>query len=134
MSSEMTVLAVVTLLYLFAWLPALLAESQVYGLRWLAGDHSTEGLPPLPSTARRALQAHDNLKENYPPFAVAVLLLAFTGGFTQYTAWACLVFLAARLLHMPAAILGLQWLRSSSWLLGLAATLYLLVMDLIILV
>ena len=131
MSPEMTVLAVVTLFYLFSWLPPLIAQSQTYGFQWLAGSRVSEERPPLPPAAERALRAHDNLRENYPPFAIAVLLLAFTGGFTQYTAWACLAFLAARLVHMPAGILGASWLRSFSWLVGLAATLYLLIMALV---
>lgn len=134
MSPEMTVLAVVTLFYLFSWLPSWIAQSQTYRIPWLAGNRVSEERPPLSSAAERALRAHDNLRENYPPFAIAVLLLAFTGGFTQYTAWACLVFLAARLVHMPAAILVASWLRSFSWLTGLAATLYLLIMALVALV
>lgn len=131
MSPEMTVLAVVTLFYLFSWLPPLFAKSRIYGFKWLAGNRSIEGEPPLPEIVQRAVRAHDNLKESYPAFAVAVLLLAFSGGFTQYTAWACLAFLAARLVHMPAYILGAPWLRSFSWLVGLAATLYLLIMALV---
>lgn len=134
MSPEMTVLAVVTLFYLFSWLPPLIAQSQTYGFPWNAGKRVGEERPALPATAEHALHAHDNLRENYPPFAIAVLLLAFTGGFTQYTAWASLAFLAARLVHMPAGILGASWLRSSSWLVGLAATLYLLIMALVALV
>ncbi|HKS94441.1 MAG TPA: MAPEG family protein [Gammaproteobacteria bacterium] len=131
MSPEMTVLAVVTLFYLFSWLPPLIAQSQTYRIPWLAGNRGDEDQPPLLPAAERALRAHDNLRESYPPFAIAVLLLAFTGGFTQYTAWASLAFLAARLVHMPAAILGASWLRSFSWLVGLAATLYLLIMALV---
>ena len=131
MSPEMTVLAVVTLFYLFSWLPPLIAQSPRYGIHWLAGKPESEDRQRLPPTAERALRAHDNLRENYPPFAIAVLLLAFTGGFTQYTAWACLTFLAVRLVHMPAGILGVSWLRSFSWLAGLAATLYLLIMALV---
>lgn len=134
MSPEMTVLGLVTLFYLFAWLSPVLAKSQVYGFRWLAGDHATRGLPPLPPLAQRALRAHGSLKESYPAFAVAVLLLAFSGGFTRFTALAAWVFLAARLVHMPACILGLSLLRNLSWLLGLAATLYLLIMALVVLV
>ena len=134
MSLEMTVLALVTLFYVFSWFPALLGKVQAYGIRWLATNRSTQGLSPLPDIAQRAVRAYDNLKDNYPPFAIAILLLAFSGGFTQYTALAAVVFLAARLVHMPAYILGVPWLRTLSWMVGFAATVYLLIMALVALV
>lgn len=134
MSPEMTVLGLVTLFYLFAWLSPVLVKSQVYGFRWLAGEHSMQGLPPLPPWGLRAVHAYGSLKESYPTFAVAVLLLAFSGGFTRFTALTAWIFLVARLVHMPASILGLSLLRNFSWLLGLLATLYLLIMALVALV
>ncbi|MGB9430346.1 MAG: MAPEG family protein [Gammaproteobacteria bacterium] len=134
MSYEMTILALVTLFYIFSWLPAWLAKYQAYGGRWLASNRSTQGLPPLSELGQRAVRAHENLKENYPGFAVAILLLAFSGGFTQYTFNAALVFLVARLVHLPAYIIGIPWLRTLSWLAGFLATLYLLIMALAALV
>lgn len=131
MSPEMTILALVTLFYAFSWLPAFVAKSQSYGVRWLATNRSTAGLPPLSEMGQRAVRAHDNLKENYPPFAIAILLLAFSGGFTRYTALAAIVFLIARLVHMPAYVLGVPWLRTLSWLVGFVATVYLLIMALV---
>ncbi|HVC38037.1 MAG TPA: MAPEG family protein [Gammaproteobacteria bacterium] len=134
MSYEMTILALLTLFYMFSWLPVLLAKYQAYGGRWLLSNRSTEGLPPLPELGQRAVRAHENLKESYPAFAVAILLLAFSGGFTQYTAMAALVFLLARLVHMPAYIIGIPWLRTSSWAVGFVAMVYLLIMALAALV
>ncbi len=134
MSYEMTILALVTLFYMFSWLPVLLAKFQAYGGRWLLSNRATDGLPPLPELGQRAVHAQENLKESYPAFAVAVLLLAFSGGFTHTTAMAALVFLLARLVHMPADIVGMPWLRTSSWGVGFVATLYLLIMALAALV
>ena len=85
-----------------------------------------KGLPPLPEWGLRAERAHNNLKENFPSFAVAVLLLALTGGFTHGTQIAAAVFGGARVVHMPAYIQGRVWPRVISWVLGLGATLYLL--------
>ncbi|MGA9853357.1 MAG: MAPEG family protein [Gammaproteobacteria bacterium] len=134
MSYEMTILALVTLFYAFSWLPAWLAKYQAYGGPRLVSNRSTEGLPPLSQSGQRAVRAHENFKENYPGFAIAILLLAFSGGFTQYTALAALVFLIARLVYMPAEIIGVPWLRIFSWLSGFVATLYLLIMALVALV
>ncbi len=134
MSYEMLILGLMTLFFMFSWLPVSLAKYQAYGAGWLIFNRDTEGLPPLPEWGQRAMRAHDNLKENYPGFAVAVLLLAFSGGFTRYTAAAALVFLVARLVHMPAYIIGIPWLRTLSWLAGFIATIYLLAMALAALV
>ncbi|MGH8306943.1 MAG: MAPEG family protein [Gammaproteobacteria bacterium] len=134
MSYEMTILALTTLFYMFSWLPASLAKYHAYGNRWLVSNRSTQGLPPLSELGQRAVRAHENLRDNYLGFAVAILLLAFTGGFSSYTALAALVFLIARLVHMPAYILGIPWLRIFSWLVGFAAMLYLLIMALVALV
>ncbi|HEX5340096.1 MAG TPA: MAPEG family protein [Gammaproteobacteria bacterium] len=134
MSFEMLMLAFATLLLMFSWLPALTAKCRVYGLNWLTSNRSTEGLPALPDWARRCILAQDNLKENYPAFAVAVLLLAFTGGFTPATALVSALFLGARLVHLPACIAGIPWLRTLSWILGFLATLYLLAMAMVALV
>jgi uncharacterized MAPEG superfamily protein len=134
MSYEMTILAVVTLLYVFSWLPVWLAQYQAYGVSWLFSNRSTAGLTPLPEMAQRAARAHANLKEIYPPFAVAIFLLAFSGGYTPYTAMAALIFLFAWLVHIPSYIIGIPWLRTSSWAVGFIAMLYLLIMALAVLV
>lgn len=134
MSYEMMILGLLSLFYIFSWLPSWFAKYHAYGSGWLLSNRATTGLPALPEMGQRAVRAHENLKENYPPFAVAILLLAFSGGYTQYTAMAALVFLLARLVHMPAYILGIPWLRTSSWAAGFIAMLYLLVMALAALV
>lgn len=134
MSFEMLMLGFTTLLLMFAWLPGSVAKYQAYGWNWLLSNRSTEGLPPLPEWGQRCVRADNNLRANYPAFAVAVLLLAFTGGFTPGTALASAVFLGARLVHMPAYAAGLPWMRTLAWALGLLATLYLLFMSLVALI
>ncbi|MGH8398229.1 MAG: MAPEG family protein [Gammaproteobacteria bacterium] len=134
MSYEMTILALTTLFYMFSWLPASLAKYHAYGNRWLVSNRSTQGLPPLSELGQRAVRAHENLRDNYPGFAVAILLLAFTAGFTPYTTLAALVFLVARLVYLPAYIFGMPWLRIFSWLGGFVAMVYLLIMALVVLV
>jgi len=130
MTLELQLLAFMSLLFALAWFPASLCKYQTYGWSWLLSNRSPAGLPPLPEWGQRAQRAHDNLKENFPAFAVAVLLLALSGGFTQGTRIAAAVFAAARLIHMPAYIAGAVWARSLSWATGVLATLYLLGMAL----
>lgn len=128
MAFELQMLALMTLFFMLAWLPASVSKYQTYGLGWLLSNRSTAGLPPLPEWGQRAERAHANLVANYPGFAVAVLLLAVTGGFTQGTRVAVALFVAARLLHMMFYIRGEVWPRAICWVLGLSATMYLLVM------
>jgi len=126
MAFELQMLALMTLLLMLAWLPASVCKYQAYGLGWLLSNRSTAGLPALPEWGQRAERAHDNLLANYPGFAVAVLLLALTGGYTEGTRLAAALFAGARIVHMPAYIHGVVWPRFISWSLGLLASLYLL--------
>ncbi|HET7396830.1 MAG TPA: MAPEG family protein, partial [Gammaproteobacteria bacterium] len=119
-----------TLLLMLAWLPGSIAKYQAYGWNWPASNRSTEDLLQLPEWGQHWIRAAADLRENYPAFAVAVLLLAFTGGFTPITALAAAVFLAARLAHITACVAGVAWLRILTWSLGFLATLYLLFMAL----
>jgi len=128
MAFELQMLALMTLLFTFAWLPAFVCRYRTYGLGWLLSNRSTAGLPPLPEWGQRAERAHANLRASYPGFAVAVLLLALTGGFTQGTRFAAALFVAARVLHMLFYIRGEVWPRVVTYTLGLWATLNLLVM------
>ena len=128
MAFELQMLALMTLFFMLAWLPASVSKYQTYGWGWLLSNRSTAGLPPLPEWGQRAERAHTNLIANYPGFAVAVLLLAVTGGFTQGTRVAAALFVAVRLLHMGFYIRGEVWPRVITWVVGLCATLYLLAM------
>ena len=128
MAFELQMLALMTLFFMLAWLPASVSKYQTYGWHWLLSNRSTAGLPPLPEWGQRAERAHANLVANYPGFAVAVLLLAVTGGFTQGTQVAAALFVAARLLHVWFYIRGAVWPRVICWVAGLSATLYLLAM------
>lgn len=127
MASELQMLTLMTFLFTLAWMPASVCKFQTYGWSWLLSNRSTVGLPPMPEWGQRAERAYANLQANYPGFAVAVLLLALTGGFNQGTRFATGLFVIARLVHMPVYIRGLIWPRVASWVLGMLATLYLLV-------
>jgi uncharacterized MAPEG superfamily protein len=126
MAFEMQMLAFMTVLFALAWLPASVCKYQTYGWGWLLSNRSTAGLTSMPEWGQRAERAHNNLKDNFPAFAVAVLLLGMSGGFTPGTRVAVAVFVAARLIHMPVYIAGAVWPRALTWVAGLLATLYLL--------
>jgi uncharacterized MAPEG superfamily protein len=126
MPLELQMLVLMTFLFMIAWLPASSAKRRAYGDEWLVSNRDMAGLPSLPGWGERAERALANLKENYPAFAVAILILAVTGQFTMGTAIASIVFVAARILHMIVYIAGWVWPRTLFWVIGWLATLYLL--------
>lgn len=134
MAFEMLMLGLTTLLVAVAWLPASVANYHANGLNWLTSNRSLSDLSAMPEWGRRCLRAQEDLKEDYPAFAVAVLLLAFTGGFTAGTAVASALFLGVRLVQISACIGSIPWLRILARAAGFLATLYLLFMALVALI
>jgi len=127
MPLELQMLGWTTLLVLFAFLPGSIAKRRAYGDRWLLSNREPEGLAPLTGWGGRAVRAHDNLKENFPAFAAAVLLLVVAGkSGGQGTEIAACLFLLARLTHMGSYLAGWFWPRTTAWALGWGATLYIL--------
>lgn len=113
------------LLYQFIWLPYYVAKWVAYGYDHMASNRSQEGLPPLPDWGTRAQRAQQNYVENFPPFAVVVLLLGLVEGFTYYTGVATVLFVVARFSHVVVYTIGLVYIRSTVYSVGLGATLYL---------
>lgn len=127
MPLELQMLGWTTLLVLLAFLPSSIAKRQAYGDRWLLSNREPEGLPPLTGWGGRATRAHENLKENFPAFAAAVLLLVVAGKYGgQGTQFAACLFLFARLVHMGSYLAGWFWPRTIAWAAGWGATLYIL--------
>lgn len=132
MAVELQMLGWVTVLMMLAYLPGSMAKKQAYGMGWMTSNRDTEGLPPITGWGARALRAHENLKENFPMFAVAVLLVVLAGkAGTSSTEMAAVTFLVARLVHISVYIAGWFWPRTLAWLVGWVATGYLLFVALI---
>ncbi|WP_406672667.1 MAPEG family protein, partial [Natronospira sp.] len=85
-------LVLASLLMALAWLPASVAKKETFGVRWLASNRETEGLPPLQPWGERAVRAHNNLKENFPAWAALLLLIIALDWQNTVTAWAALLF------------------------------------------
>ena len=88
-------------------------------------------LPPMSPVLGRLRRAAANGFEGLTLFAPAVLILAISGQSGAATATAAWVYVAARVLYVPAYALGLTPWRSVVWMIGLLATLTLLVSALI---
>lgn len=102
---EMSVLVWLTLLAASLWIP------YVIGVNMYRDGEANPFQRPLgdaglPDWVARANRAHLNLIEQGLPFAILVLVLHVTDGFTQLTAWTALVFLVLRLAHAIGMISG----------------------------
>ena len=103
-----------------------------YGLaiwtRWRIVDvlGNRENPPPLPPWAERARRAHRNMLENFPHFAVLVLVVNAAGLANPQTAVGATVFFWARLAHAIIYIAGIWQLRAIAYFAGVAGELLIL--------
>jgi uncharacterized MAPEG superfamily protein len=80
----------------------------------------------LTGFAGRAQRAMNNHFEGLILFSIAALVLTFSDKADEVTAALSLVYLAARILYLPAYLMGLNPWRSAIWGVGLLATVLML--------
>jgi uncharacterized MAPEG superfamily protein len=129
MTTELTVLALAALLQMVqVVLYSILANRQVpAGYALSPRDEKRE----LTGAAGRAQRAMNNHFEGLILFSIAVLVTHLSDSGTGLTAALAWIYLAARVLYVPAYLLGLSPWRSLVWAAGWFATLALLVLALI---
>jgi len=84
----------------------------------------------LEGWGRRAVAAHLNGFEAFPPFAAAVIIASLAGGDPIWAARLAVVFVTARLLYVPLYLADYPTLRSAVWTVGFAATVGLFLLPL----
>lgn len=131
MNFEYQVLIFMGLFFLFAWVPASLGKFKSYGSRWILSNRRPVTDKELLPWAGRAERAHNNLKDNFPAFLAAILLLGALGKFDQGTSIAAGTYLIVRLTHYATYIYGNVLGRGLSYIIGLGANAYLLIKALI---
>ncbi|MFC4671129.1 MAPEG family protein [Seohaeicola nanhaiensis] len=124
MTAELTALALAGLLQVAQFLLySILANRQV-GSRYALGPRDEPR--QLTGYAGRAQRALNNHFEGLILFTLAVVVVTLGGQSTALTAACAWVYLAARLLYVPAYLFGLSPWRSAVWTVGLAATVLML--------
>ena len=127
MNFEYQMLALMTLIFLLAFIPSSIGKLKSYGGRWLASNrtplHGKELLP----WAARCERAYSNLKDYFPAYAVTILLLGTTGKFDSATECASMLFVVGRVLHYIAYGMGNVPFRFLSYVLAMASNLFLLI-------
>ena len=96
-----------------------IGKIQVWGIRRVAG-YPTPGDAALPAWVQRAERAHLNLMENLIPFAIIVAGTLY-GVSNETTQLGAEVFVVARLVQAIVHILGIPWIRTGAFFVGIGA-------------
>lgn len=129
MTSELNILALYGLYTALVLLAQVTGAQSQLGMGYLLSsrdEHRT-----LTGITARLDRALTNSITAMVLFAPAILLLQAKGAFTPSTLTAAQVFLAARVLYVPAYGFGLTGLRTLLWIVGFAATAVLYLIALI---
>ncbi len=123
MSSELEVLAVYGLVIILTIVLQVLATLPQYDLSYLVGprDQTRE----LNGLAGRLARASTNNVTALAYFAPAVLVTPVHGQTTAAALLAAQIFLFARIVYVGFYALGVPWLRTISWGIGLVSAIYL---------
>lgn len=120
MTTEYYCLAIMGVITLLAYVPASVGKVRNLGLRWAAGNRSKPlNYDQLPEWVGRAERAHINLKDNFPSFLCAIILLGLTNQFNELTAPLAVVYVIARLGHFISYCAGVSLPRTITYFAGL---------------
>jgi uncharacterized MAPEG superfamily protein len=127
MKVELFSLVVMTLFFLWAWLPGSIAKRRSYGRAYLLSNRDAKDLDPLPAWGDRTNRAYENLKNYYPAFAVAILALCLVGRSDLPIQIAAVSYVVSRVFHFTFYTAGIVWGRAAAWIIGIVANTYLLI-------
>ncbi len=131
MHIEYQALAVLSIFFIIAWFPASVAKYQTFGVKWLLSNRTPMEGKVLESWGARCERAHNNLKDNFPAFIVAILILGHTGGLDGNTSIAAVIYVVARFGHFISYGIGNSLSRGIFYFAGLISNIYLLIKVLI---
>lgn len=131
MTPELTVLALAGLLQAVQYLLYAVPANLEVGTRYTGGSRDFPPPKPLSKRTARLGRALNNHFEGLILFGIAVTVVTLgqqSSAVTQTAAW---VYLAARILYIPAYAFGWNPWRSAIWTIGFVATLTMIVASLI---
>ncbi|MDE9449779.1 MAPEG family protein [Aliiroseovarius sp. Z3] len=129
MTPELTILALAGLLQVVQFcIYSVLAQMQV-GSKYAASPRDTPR--ELTGKAGRAQRALNNHFEGLILFTAAVVVVTVSGQSTATTQTCAYLYLAARIVYLPAYLFGWTPWRSLIWAVGLIATAVMLISALI---
>ena len=126
MRPEYCALITMTFLFLLAWVPVSFGKLKTFGASWVGSNREPVKDKELPQWAQRCDRAYNNLKDYFPGFVVAILLLGQTNHFTHGTTIAAFTYVIARIVHYISYGIGNVPVRAVAFLIGMGANFYLL--------
>lgn len=120
MPTELTVLALAALLQVVQFFAYSITAQKQVGSKYAASPRDTAR--ELTGVAGRLQRALNNHFEGLILFTIAVVVVTLSDQSTAFTANAAWVYLAMRVLYVPAYALGLSPWRSLIWGIGFFAT------------
>lgn len=96
------------------------------GVKWGAGPRDGVA-PPLTGVAARMNRAFGNFMETFPLFAAAVLAVLVSGQSDATSALGAQSYFWARVVYVPLYALGVPYLRTLVWTVGLIGVVMVLV-------
>lgn len=127
MPIEYSCLLVMTLFFMVAWLPTSMGKLRSFGAEWAASNRDTIPKEELPIWATRFERAYLNLKDYFPAFVVAILVLGALKKFDHSTSIAAIAFVVGRILHYVSYGLGSFPFRFIGYNVAMAANFFLLI-------
>jgi uncharacterized MAPEG superfamily protein len=131
MTPELTALTLAALLQFVQFVFYAVPANIEMGGGYLMSARDREGSRPMSDRTARMRRAFENHFEGLILFGIAVVVIQMSGQNSAHTAIFGWAYLAARVLYVPAYILGWSPGRSIIWVVGFLATLLMLVAALI---
>lgn len=129
MTPELMALTLAALLQVLQFCAYSVASIMQVGVNKAAGPRDKAIV--LTGTAGRLQRAMNNHFEGLILFTIAVVVITYTDQSDQKTMLFAFTYLGARILYVPAYVFGLAPWRSLIWVIGLAATVAMLISALI---
>jgi uncharacterized MAPEG superfamily protein len=128
MTTELTVLALAGLLQVAQFVGFSIAANRQVGPKVAMGTRDNP--PALTGTAGRLQRALNNHFEGLVMFTLAVVVVTLGDAASAFTAACAWAYLIARIVYVPAYVLGWVPWRSFIWAVGFAATLLMILASL----
>ncbi len=131
MSPELTALALAGLLQVVQYALMAVPANIELGTRYTLGPRDGAPTGQMSTRTARLKRALDNHFEGLILFTLAVVVVELSGANSGLTAACAWLYLAARILYVPAYALGLNPWRSLIWFAGFAAVVLMLLAALL---
>jgi len=126
MTPELTVLTLAALLQVVTFIAYAVPANRELGRGYTMSARDRDPTRTMTDPTARLGRAMDNMFEALILFGIAVLVVQVSGQNTRYTATLSWLFLFARILYVPAYYYAWRPGRSLIWVVGLTATVLLL--------